>query len=702
MKKLWYSSPAACWDEALPLGNGKIGAMFYGSPIFDRLELNEDTLWTGQPVKNIPYSMETVRKIRECVDDGRYADAEKLTSDMMTDSCTASYMPYGSLNIEIESGSSNVTDYYRELDLDNAVARASYKMNGIKIEKTSFVSLADGVLVYNIKTERALVFRIYDACVHENNRVCDGSSIKVMGRCPTDITWLPRTVKYDKNKESIPFCSITKAIVSGGELATTYGGAAVQTVFTKDITVLFAIKTGFNGFDKMPISEGKEYEKECEKCIENASKFTFSELYDRHTSEYKKYFDRVSLEIEGQDFSHEPTNERIVKAGEGRVDNGLTTLLFDYARYLTISCSANGSQMANLQGIWNERLVPPWSCNCTTNINTEMNYWHVETCNLPEFHMPLMDLLKDLKKRGNYFGLSGWCSCHNNDIWRYNYPSTKNPQWGLSVFCGFWLCRHIWEHYTHTRDAEFLNEYFDIIEDAISFIKDWSYTDKNGKFAIAPSTSPENQFIFDGKATSVAKNSTYEMSIAYDLVDKAIKMCEILGKDTGEYKELIAKITPFKIGNDGRILEWFEPFEEKELGHRHVSHLYGFFPADIIGEEYAENVRKSLKVRLENGGGYTGWSNAWNANLFARLGDGKGVSDCIRTMFKQSIYPNMLDKHPPFQIDGNFGICSAICEALMQSHTGKTVYLPALPPEWEHGYFKGFVTRSGEKVDYKW
>lgn len=702
MRKLWYDKPAECWNEALPLGNGRIGAMFYGNPVFDRLQLNEDTLWSGQPHKDeykIPF--EKIKEIRRFADERKYYEAEKSTSDLMPDYVSDMYLPYGSLNIEIQHGSSDVTDFRRELDLETSVAHASYRMDGILIEKTAFVSQADDVLVYNFKSERDLALRIYDACIQEHTVNADGTVIKVKGRCPTDVGWIPRIYKFDDKKESVPFCSMTK-VIAKGNAGLTYGGAALQAIFSKDITIIFSIKTGFNGYDKMPMSEGRDYEKECAETLEKASKYTFDELLERHIKEYKKYFDRASFTLEGENYDNEPTDERIIKAGNGRIDNGLVTLLFDYARYLTISSSKEGTQPTNLQGIWNEWFVAPWHSNYTTNINTEMNYWHVETVNLPEFHMPLFKMLKELKEKGNIFGIDGWCAFHNSDLWRYNYPSTKDPRWGFCASCGFWLCRHIWEHYTHTQDVEFLKEYYDIIEGAIDFLNVWMYEDKDGNTVVCPSTSPENQYVFEGNEMSVTKGTTFEMSIIYDLFDKAVKMGEILGKDVSAYKATLSKIKPFAIGEDGRLLEWNEPFEETEPGHRHISHLYGFFPSDIMGKEYSENVRKTLDMRLANGGGHTGWSNAWNANVFARLGDGEGVIECIRTMFKKSIYPNMLDKHPPFQIDGNFGICSAICEALMQSHTGKVELLPALPKEWKHGQFKGFIARNGEKVDYKW
>lgn len=323
--------------------------------------------------------------------------------------------------------------------------------------------------------------------------------------------------------------------------------------------------------------------------------------------------------------------------------------------------------------------------------------------NLPEFHMPLMEMIKDFYKKGNNFGLPGWAAWHNSDIWRFNNEATKGVQWGFWPMGGFWLVRHIWEHYIHTRDTEFLKEYYPIMEGAAMFLKEWMVENKSGELTTSPSVSPENRFVYNDKICGACEGSTMDISIIYDLFDKLIKAGEILGSDVSEYRSIKEKLKPIKIEDDGRISEWGRELKEFEPGHRHISHLYGLFPADIFTEEkYIKAARKSLEVRLENGGGHTGWSNGWIACVYARLKDGEKVGAHIRNMFKKSIYPNMLDAHPPFQIDGNFGIAAAICEGLLQSHGENTEYIPAIPKEWKSGEVRGFVSRKGEIINFKW
>ena len=434
--------------------------------------------------------------------------------------------------------------------------------------------------------------------------------------------------------------------------------------------------------------------------MDNACKFTFEQLKERHISEYRKYFDRVSLRLDGAEYD-EPTDERIEKFCDGREDNGLITLLFDYARYLTISSNGIGTQPTNLQGIWCDDLTPPWRCNYTVNINTQMNYWATETCDLPEMHQPLFAMLRDLSQRGNCFGLRGWSLFHNTDLWRDNRLETKNPQWGWSTMNGAWLCRHIWEYYAHTRDKEFLKENYAVLSGMADFLEDWMI-EKDGKLTFSPSASPENEFVFDGKNCAMTEGTAMDLEICADFFDKFIKINEMLGKDNAKDREILAKLKPVSIGADGRILEWNEPFEEAEPGHRHLSLLYGYFPADIFGVEKKNAILKTLEHRLSCGSGYTGWSCVWTACLYARLRDSEKAMEWLRKFFKLVRKNMFCTCGVPFQIDGNFGFASVVCEMLMQSHRGKVELLPALPKEWAHGEVKGFVTRTGEKINFKW
>ena len=709
-KRLWYEKPADLWEEALPIGNGRIGGMVFSGTISDKIQINEDTLWSGYPGKNKGcHSIEEVEEIRKLIKEKKYVQAHKKTGDTMLGICSECYLSYGNLYIDIETASeayradgtdkNAVTGYSRELDLTTAIVTTEYVMGGNKIKKEVFVSLKDDVMVIHIESENEISVQGYEAIFLENAIKVNENILVSKGRCPTQSEMYTKTVKYE-NEESIQFCSALKTL----NLEKVCSGANLLRVEkSKDITFVFSVKTSFNGYDKMPVTEGRDAEKLCFDVFENISGYSYEDLKKRHIEEYKKYFDRVELEIDGEDFDNIPTDQRIKNAADGTVDNGLVTILFDYGRYLTIASSMEGSQPANLQGIWNDKLIAPWHSNYTMNINTQMNYWHTETCNLPECHMPLMEMLKEFSEKGNNFGLRGWSSWHNSDIWRFNYEATKGVLWGYWQMGGFWTLRHIWEHYIHTGDIKFLEEYYPVMVGATEFLEDWMFENEEGLLTTCPSTSPENTFVVDGEACAVCMGSAMDMGIIRDVFDKTIKAGVKLGKDTGHLKTIYEKLDTIKIGKDGRILEWGEELEEREAGHRHVSHLYFVFPSDIdVPEEYETAAKKSLEVRLENGGGQTGWSNAWIANLYARFKDGEKAMYFVRNMFKNSIYPNMFDAHPPFQIDGNFGICSAICEMLLQSHKGKIEMIPAIPKEWKSGRVKGLVARNGEKISFEW
>ncbi len=700
MRKLWYEKPANIWEQALPVGNGRIGAMVFSGEISDRLQINEDTLWSGYPGKESrKHSVEELDEIRRLIAQGKYAEANNKTQATMLKVSSEAYVTYGSLFIDILADNDNVSEYRRELDLTEGVANASYKLGGVSVNKEYFVSLKDDLLVVNIKCSSPLSFHIYEAVELKNEIDNENGIITSVGLCPADVSTIERTVSYDLSKETIHFCSGVKVRTD----SSVHGcGNSLWVDNATEITVLFSIKTSFNGYNKMPVSEGKEYIKSSLGVIGDAERYTYAQLRDRHTDEYKRFFNRVSLKIDGEDFDDIPTDKRIERMSEGETDNELVCILFDFGRYLMISSSMEGTQPANLQGIWNQRMIAPWRSNYTMNINTQMNYWFTETVNLPECHMPLLKMLKDFSEKGNNFGLRGWSSWHCSDIWRFNHEATSLPRWGYWQMGGFWTCRHIWEHYIHTGDKEFLEEYYPVLIGAADFLEDWMY-ERDGVLTTCPSTSPENGFVSENEHCSVCEGSAMDMSVIYDLFDKVIKAGDVLGKETERYKTILKKLKPVKIGEDGRILEWGAEAVEKEPGHRHISHLYGFFPSDIWSDgRYDESTEKTLEYRLKNGGGHTGWSNAWIANVYARLKNGDKVMDNIRNMFKKSMYPNMFDAHPPFQIDGNFGICSAICEALIQSHKDNTELIPALPKEWKSGEVRGFITRKGEQISFKW
>ena len=698
-KTLWYDKPASIWNEALPIGNGRIGAMVYSGIISDRIQINEETLWSGYPNRETrKYSMKDVAEIRELVKRKCYPEAYQKANDTMLGVRSDGYVPYGSLFVDIIAEESEVTEYRRELDLCEGIIKTHYRLHGAKIEKEAFVSMKDDVLVLHIKSDQKIDLHIYQAIDLESTVRGANGMITAVGKCPTFVSVFD--LIHDESKETVHFCSRIK--VTSNETPHAFGNG-IWIRNTYEATICFSINTSFNGFDKLPVSEGKEYVEASNKKLVDIQTYSYETLKSRHVNEYKLYFNRVELEIEGEDYSYLSTDKRIRNVVLGVVDNQLIVLLFDLGRYMMISSSAKGTQPTNLQGIWNQHLMQRWSCNYTININTQMNYWATETINLPECHMPLMTMIKELCEKGNNFGLRGWACGHNTDIWRFNHGTSKDAKYGYWPMGGFWLVRHIWEHYLHTKDEAFLQEYYPVMTGAADFLMDWMYRDEMEQWTTCPSTSPENLFLHNGVPCAICEGSAMDMSIIYDVFDKLIKMSHILGEESSKYEEILADLKPVMISKDGRILEWGEELKENEEGHRHISHLYGFFPGDILDDDrYADAVGESLRVRLENGGGHTGWSNAWIANVYARLGDGAKVMHYIRNMFKNSMYSNMFDSCPPFQIDGNFGILSAICESLLQSHRGKVELLPALPKEWTAGHIKGFVTRTGERVAFAW
>lgn len=704
MSRLWYNKTPSMWEEALPIGNGRIGGMVYADACQDKIVLNEETLWSGGPEgKGVQHSMEDIEKIRTLIRNKEYDKSDPAISDFMDGDHTQLYMTLGELNIkDTTRHNRDITDYERELSLDNAVVSCKYKHKGYDYKREYFASLADDVMVIKV-TGFDLFATINLDCWLECDVKYVNDTVTIVGRAPTN--FFPNSFvnkfEYDENKESIPFMVemkiFTDRFVAGM-------GKNIDVAGASYFTIVYSIATGFNGFDKLPQSQGKDYKKECHEKLMNALKYSYDELKQRHIDAYKKLYDRVEVCIDGDDYENVPTDVRIENVKNGVVDNKLTQLLFDYGRYLLISGSQPGGQPTTLQGIWTKDLISPWYSNYTININTQMNYWAAEQVNLPECHMPVFDMVEDFSKKGNHFGLPGWNTAHNTDIWRFNSEATKGVCWGFWEMGGFWLARHIYEHYLYTQDKAFIKKYADVLDGIYDFLTGWLTRDEYGRLTTCPSTTPENSFIYNGIVAAAAEGAAMDLSIIIDYLTYMIELSPIIGKDKEKYEKMMSEMKPLSIGSDGRLLEYGEEFEEFEPGHRHLSHLYGVYPACIIkeGTDLFEAAKKAMEGRIANNIDLCGWTYAWLVSLYSRFKDGEKANFYIKGMFKNVIFPNLFDSCPPFQIDGNYGICAGICEMLMQSHTGTIELIPAIPKEWKSGHVKGMKARGGKTVSFAW
>ena len=723
MSTLWYKKPAEVWEEALPLGNGRLGGMVSGNLREERIQVNEETIWYGGWEDRLnPDARENLPKLRQLIREGRISEAEHLIrlAFISGPDGQRGYQTLGDIEMKYGNDPSpeECTAYRRELDLDRAVCRVQYE-NAEKetFERTCFISRPADCMVLHLRAPKGKV------------------SVEVM---LNRAKYFDRTGKVNDHtiylsgnlgKNALEFAMCLSAKTKGGRVYTmghtlvVEGADEAVLYFGADSTFRYA---SADVASWEPRVQDVLAEKITEK-LERAMAREYGELLAEHEKDYREFYDRVALSLpEKEENAALPTDERLQRIISGGTDEGLAKLLFDYGRYLLIGCSRPGDLPATLQGIWNKDFMAPWDSKYTININTEMNYWPAEVCALPECHTALFDLIGRMREHGRsiarrMYGCRGFMAHHNTDLYGDCAPQDNWIPATIWTMGAAWLCTHLWMHYFYTQDLEFLKWAYPVMAEAALFFVDF-LEEKDGYLVTNPSLSPENVYILpSGEQGCCCMGATMDLEILRELFTGCKKAAEILGDAVDEaeipdvsdmrnlQKEINAaleKLPPIRIDSTGRVMEWMEEYEEAEPGHRHVSQLYGLYPSDQISmdktPELAAAAAETLRVRLANGGGHTGWSRAWIINFYAKLWDGEKAWENICQMLAKSTYANLFDRHPPFQIDGNFGVTAAIAQMLVQSREHKIILLPALPKAWDHGEVNGLRLVGNASIALAW
>ncbi len=741
--RLHYDRPAIYFEEALPIGNGRLGAMVYGDPLHEHLSLNDITLWTGEPDRGARHEdlvatgldgerTPVLQAIREALDREDYVAAERLQTGLQGH-FSETYQPLGTLRIDYDSCA--VTAYERHLDLSDAVVTVSYLRDGALFRSETFASAPDSAIVMHIVSEKPFhaTVRLETLLPHEITTGADGLTVDGYAAWHAYPGYYdyrkvsPEQFRYDPER-GIHFRTRLQAEISGGTARPLDGALELDDV--REATLYLVNATSFNGFDKDPVREGKPYKALADANLQRARDAGYAQLRSRHEKDYKALFDRVSIDLGPTPDSIRdlPTDVQLQRYTDLEEANPeLEALYYQYGRYLLIASSRTEGVPANLQGLWNESMDPPWSCNYTININLEENYWPAEAAALPEMHEVLLSFVRNLGRNGTpvaqrMYGIDrGWMAGHNSDIWAMATPvglGDGDPSWANWTMGGAWLSTHLWEHYLFTRDRTALERDYPTLKGAAEFCLDW-LVEKNGEHITSPGTSPENIYITpDGFRGSTLYGATADLAIARECITDAMQAARQLGIDSDFVKEAgiaLAQLRPYQVGAAGNLQEWYYDWQDAEPTHRHQSHLFGVYPGhQITAGPFADAALKTLEIK---GFETTGWSCGWRINLYARLGENEKAYRMFRRLLRYvspdryrgedarrggGTYPNLMDPHSPFQIDGNFGGCAGVMEMLLYSDDGVAMARPAPPTAWPNGSLKGVRTRKGTTVDLTW